>query len=383
MSKIKSFIATVLVSLLIIGGVNLIRDIWQSESEAELYDYAIPESGDGTGYYRHFYEELNSTEKTVYSIILEEIYSQPDKIQIPVMDDGDLEKIFHAISYDNPDLFNLGLTCKTTTTSTKCYFTVDYTMSYNKYERYLNEVNEVVQTIVDGAMRYPDEYSREKYVHDYIVNNCTYVSPTDDDNSSTVYGCLVEGKASCEGYSRSFQYILNKLNIDNRLVTGEGASEGTEYIPHMWNYVCINERWYFVDVTWDDPVGDGETLCHTYFNVTTSDILKKHRNIQQNVPQCINTADNYFVRENLYFTTGSGDTFSNKISNAVVNAVNRGDDYVEFRFSDIYVMDQAYNSMFEVGIIFDAFRKAGLAYGNEVSVNYSRDDCMYTIVIYF
>ena len=37
----------------------------------------------------------------------------------------------------------------------------------------------------------------------------------------------------------------------------------------MWNYIKLDENWYGVDVTWDDPIVTGglnkNVLRHTYF----------------------------------------------------------------------------------------------------------------------
>ena len=32
----------------------------------------------------------------------------------------------------------------------------------------------------------------------------------------------------------------------------------------MWNYVKINDTWYLVDVTWDDPVIEGGSNLNMY-----------------------------------------------------------------------------------------------------------------------
>lgn len=34
--------------------------------------------------------------------------------------------------------------------------------------------------------------------------------------------------------------------------TARNSEDKTE--SHAWNYVQINENWYAVDVTWDDPI---------------------------------------------------------------------------------------------------------------------------------
>lgn len=348
------------------------------------FEYVEPASGDGTGYYRHCYNELNENEKKVYSVILQNIYTQPERIEIPELKDWNLTKVFQAISHDNPDLFNLGLNCTVYTEGFKTFFETDYVMTYEDYTVKLQEAKDIASVIIDGASIYTSVYEKEKYVHDYIINHCSYAEPTESVMANTIYGCLVEGKASCEGYSRTFQYILGALNIENRLVTGESADDGVNFINHMWNYVVLEDSGYFVDLTWDDPRTEGSVLRHNYFNVTTNDILLKHRNIAQNLPLCTDTKYNYFVYENAYFDMGSGEAFETKIYNAVYVALQRQYNCVELRFSDKAVMEQAKNTLFNTGIIYNVYNEIGLiADPNNAKVYYSSDEQMNTICLFF
>jgi len=72
----------------------------------------------------------------------------------------------------------------------------------------------------------------------------------------TAYGALVNGKAVCEGYSRLYKAVMNKLGVECELVSGYFL-DGERFEPHMWNYVKDEEgHWYAVDVT----MNDGHTL---------------------------------------------------------------------------------------------------------------------------
>ena len=61
----------------------------------------------------------------------------------------------------------------------------------------------------------------------------------------------------CEGYSRAFKVLCDKLGIPCILAVGN--AKGSKYDSgeaHMWNEVQMgNEKWYAVDVTWNDPTG--------------------------------------------------------------------------------------------------------------------------------
>jgi hypothetical protein len=89
------------------------------------------------------------------------VYSQPDRIEIPDLENGDLQKIFTALSYDNPDLFNMGLNCEVYTENSKLYFTVEYTMDYDTYKKYLSEATQVADEIIRQASLYNTDYFEE------------------------------------------------------------------------------------------------------------------------------------------------------------------------------------------------------------------------------
>ena len=63
----------------------------------------------------------------------------------------------------------------------------------------------------------------------------------------------------CEGYARAFKVLCDKLNIPCILAHGEAKSNPSdEGGRHMWNEVGMDDdKWYAVDVTWNDPVKRG------------------------------------------------------------------------------------------------------------------------------
>lgn len=383
-SKVISIIALAVVAIIVVTGCLMSGIYTAFLKPADFSSYIVPVSGYGTGYFRHCYEELNENEKQIYSIVLPELYAQSAKIEIPELSDGDLSNILKALSYDNPDLFNLGLNCRIYDSGYKHFFEAEYAIDNAVYKSQLQQAEEIAQVIADGASEYTDIYEKEKYVHDYIINHCTYIEPQESTNANTVYGCLVEGKASCEGYARAFQFVLNKLDVDNRLITGEAATDGVNFIAHMWNFVYLDGKGYFVDVTWDDPKGASSVLNHNYFNVNTNDILLKHRNIAQPVPLCTDTEHNYFVRESVYLEMGSGEAFETAVSNAVHTARYKNQNSVELRFPNGAVAEQAKNSLFNSGVIYNVYTDAGIFLtSGSGQVYYMTDDSLNTICIFF
>lgn len=121
-----------------------------------------------------------------------------------------------------------------------------------------------VQDIVYGAnaLENATDAAMVRYVHNKIIHKLSYryeteCAPANVGFIRTAYA-LVTGEAVCEGYARSFQYVMNKLDIPCVLIHGFQTSGEPE--AHMWCAVWLKGSedaegaWYVVDPTWDDPV---------------------------------------------------------------------------------------------------------------------------------
>lgn len=384
--KIKIIAALVVVFFIAVAvSGTLLYTIYDTTLKPAVFENLnAPASGPDSGYYRHCYYELNAEEQVIYTVVLENIHDMPERIEIPELVTGNLNKIFTALSHDNPDLFCLGLNCKVYTEGLKTFFEPTYSMTLEEYKKQQEELKAVVPVILKGAEKYSSIYEKELYIHDYIVSNTVYVDPEASVNANSIYGCLVEGKASCEGYSRAFQYLLSALNIDNRLITGESTEDGENYIGHMWNYVVLDGNGYFVDVTWDDPKTATQVLRHTFFNVTTNDVLLEHRNLEQTVPLCTATKYNYFVYENAFITNVATEQLETAVENAVYSASQRKYKCVELRFNDANSLQQAKDTLFNTGVVYTIYHDLGLVEDLEsAKVYYSTDEKMNALCLFF
>ena len=134
------------------------------------------------------------------------------------------------------------------------------------------KIDEIIKNEITDEM---DAVNKILIIHDYIINNTKYDQNRSDKNifeykSNNAYGVLIEGYGICSGYTDSMMLFLEKLNIKSHKVSSEN---------HVWNKVFINNNWYNLDLTWDDPVNsDGsDSLEHTFFLVTDDEMLKNDK----------------------------------------------------------------------------------------------------------
>lgn len=107
------------------------------------------------------------------------------------------------------------------------------------------------------------ELEKVLFFHDYLALNVAYnhtianhgTLPSTDPVYSA-YGALIDGDAVCQGYALAYKLLLTKCNIDCVMVS-------SNQLNHAWNAVQLGDdtNWYYVDVTWDDPIDDKYGRC--------------------------------------------------------------------------------------------------------------------------
>ena len=91
-------------------------------------------------------------------------------------------------------------------------------------------------------------------IHDRIISEVAYdTSVTSNtvvtnDNTSIV-GAFIKKTGIAESYARAFKYCVDKVGIKNEIVCSNS-------VGHTWNQVCLNDKWYNVDLAHDDPTGE-------------------------------------------------------------------------------------------------------------------------------
>lgn len=130
------------------------------------------------------------------------------------------------------------------------------------------EIDKIIDKEITTDM---DNKTKIRKIHDYIINNTKYDKARTDDkiskySSDNAYGVLTENYGVCSGYSDTMMLFLEKFNIKSIKIASEN---------HVWNYVNLDDNWWHLDLTWDDPISDsGDLLEHTYFLIDSNTIKK-------------------------------------------------------------------------------------------------------------
>lgn len=202
----------------------------------------------------------------------------------------------NALNFDNPNLFyidipKLYLLTKITTKLWITTYEVEIGASQGK--SYLNSqfptkesVDEAINKIENEKAMIKSRVSGNienqiKTVHDYLIEKIEYDSTLSKENIYNVYGALINKCTVCEGYARAFKSIMDDLNIPCVIACGTAINSKGETENHAWNYVEINDNWYAIDVTWDDPIiiGNGyvdKSINYKYYLKGSNDFFLNH-----------------------------------------------------------------------------------------------------------
>ena len=149
----------------------------------------------------------------------------------------------------------------------KVTLSIDHIYNNSEIKLIKAKVKEIEKNIWNNSMSKEDKI---KEAHNYIINNSKYDQDRSDNNvvkykSDTAYGTLLEGYSLCGGYTDAMELFLEDLNIKSYKIASEN---------HVWNAVNLNNLWYHLDLTWDDPITtDGsDILEYNFFLITTEEL---------------------------------------------------------------------------------------------------------------
>ncbi len=226
-------------------------------------------------------------------------------------------------------------------------------LTFNIREEFKNvDLDETIKKFedkVDSIIKNVDPmwstYEKVKYIHDYLSDNTYYEKKALEDETlkntvSTPYECLVNGRAICNSYASSFKLLAERLGVESGVVTGETDNDG-----HAWNYVKINDEYYWLDVTWDD---NDITNTDYYYFLLNDELFLQGRipdNNGQFVPECKSMKENYYVKNNLYFEKYSFDEIEKVINE------HSNDSSVSFMFSSGEELEKCSGDLFDASNI--------------------------------
>lgn len=230
-------------------------------------------------YYR---DTLDAAGQQAYDLIRAGILQRKEKVRMTVfVHRDDIADIYKKVIYDGPELFwaeagGARYTCNRQGRVTAIY--PHYNAMAQDIADYRAKLEEAAAEALADMWSLSTDVEKAKYAHDWLTYHVAYDASAVD--CQTAYSALVNRRTVCGGYAHGFQYLMQQAGIPCAYVVGYALGG-----YHAWNVVKLDDAYYAVDVTWDDPLGaaPGE-FCYRYFNLTDQEIAADHIRAEISVP---------------------------------------------------------------------------------------------------
>ncbi|MDD2392341.1 MAG: transglutaminase domain-containing protein [Bacilli bacterium] len=202
---------------------------------------------------RHYNYMLNNDEKKVYDELFKTILEFKEDLKIDLKykkfayffeATEYFDKISSALIMDHPELIQFGFfSIGDINYNEGLYIKIFYAIEKEQYRNAVLTMQEEINRIKNQTTKL-NEIDKVKYVYDYIADNNKYGNQTES-ISQSAYSVFASDKSPvCAGYARASQILLQNVGITSLLAKGKLQRE-----DHEWNFVKIDNDYYWYDVT--------------------------------------------------------------------------------------------------------------------------------------
>ena len=304
------------------------------------------------------YNTLDDKLQKVYDEVYACITSHEETTEVSTNNSDELDTAVEAVLMDHPEIFyTSGYSHekrKEGNSEWRQFFSPVYDYSEEVVKDRMDRIEHKIADALAGAPRTGDDYDTIRYFYEYVITHTDYVLDCPDNQN--ICSVFLDGQSVCSGYARALQYLLQRSGIEASEVSGNAAGE-----THAWVLVKSNGDYYYVDPTWGDDSYAGAAnvagfdgtipeVSYSYFLVSTDEITKTHSfRSPVKLPDCTATGDNYYVRENAYFSSPDEE----KLHALFAKGYEEGRPFVELKCADLATYNYFKQKLLTDQAIFD------------------------------
>lgn len=142
----------------------------------------------------------------------------------------------------------------------------DYYMTDAQYQEYDRHLRDWTHKNIHAS---DSEVEKIDKIQDYIMTNYHYAVGKVGGHTvtgisvQTPYAFLKDKEAVCQAYAQLFKDMGRLAGLDVYYIQGYGDPAGGKSSLHAWNIVKVGDKYYHVDLTWNDTI-DQTNKNHTY-----------------------------------------------------------------------------------------------------------------------
>ncbi|NLK39260.1 MAG: hypothetical protein GX303_03285, partial [Clostridiales bacterium] len=210
---------------------------------------------------------------------------------------NDLGDLYFQVILENPELFYVVTAAEYTYNTNNIVVDIipQYSMSGSDLatakQTYASELYKIVAGVPEGLT----DLEKVLYINSYFSVNFSY-DTRQENTIYDAYGLFTQKVGVCQAYSAAFIAVMQELSIPvSYAVTVDDPPAGGD--GHMWNLVKINDHWYHIDLTWNDPVSDMPGRSVYYYFLLSDIAMGEFHSEWISSYECTDTTyDNYFWR---------------------------------------------------------------------------------------
>lgn len=273
------------------------------------------------GHSHYGYYTLTKELQRCYEEIENAIFRMLEEFTVEKVSADEFTRVLEYFIQDNPLVYWLDVTYSyRERMDGKTDVTFVYTSDYDSVGETLRKIDAVGSKMISRISDKLPDFDRMTMVHDEIIRMAEY--DLEAPRQSDVAGALIDGRATCLGYARAYQYILSRMGMMALMVYGF-AKEG-----HAWNMVWLEGSYYHVDATWDDRMPEHRAhISHAFMLLSDKAISATHsvdKVASYSMPSC-KSEESYFARVGTLVDTDDEETLKAVISKALDKAAVEND----------------------------------------------------------
>ncbi len=261
----------------------------------------------------YYFLQLTKREQGYYRKVIEAVVHGDAMVKAGfLMTTETITKVVTAVNYDHPEYFYVDFRhLNFITTPNGVILQINYIIKHSVRKSVEADLNNKIEAIL-GAIKNESlttDYQKCRWIHNYLAKKVRYnyealSNPDGFPDSFGIRGVFFDNLAVCEGISKAFKLLCDRLGVNAFIAFGTSSMSGFgNEIPHAWNMVCLDKLFYHIDVTWD--MGMSETsqfIRYDYFCLPDPPMRIDH--VYENYPNCIDDSLSYFQQRRRYFTSG-------------------------------------------------------------------------------
>lgn len=133
-------------------------------------------------------------------------------------------------------------------------FTGEYTMTKQEADTKLAAFYEKADEYLALLTPDMDDLTKAIVLHDQLVLDHYYQVESDTEYSSN-FTFMLDGWGRCENYAEIYAFLLARAGIKCEIVN-------SKEMVHEWLMICLDGKYYHIDITWDDPIFSNGTITY-------------------------------------------------------------------------------------------------------------------------